>query len=142
MTSAEEHIRKIKEHIEEIDEAIELGIEKRPVTIGFHCSACSIQLLELYLHVINKISIGKVVKHEWFKKPKTGQKQEPLIERNLSTDFPLKENIYSLNYEIEERRNTLVYGKSTREQIKSILNSFNKLKDVLIEELKKNGIEI
>ena len=53
MTSIEEHKKKIKEHLDEIDDAINEGIEKKPITIGFHCSACSIQFLELYLHIIN-----------------------------------------------------------------------------------------
>ena len=62
MTSIEEHKKKIKEHLDEIDDAINEGIEKKPITIGFHCSACSIQFLELYLHIINKLSMGKVIK--------------------------------------------------------------------------------
>ena len=57
MTSIEEHKKKIKEHLEEIEDAINSGIEKKPVTIGFHCSACSMQFLEIYLHKIDKISI-------------------------------------------------------------------------------------
>ena len=67
MTSIEEHKKKIKEHLEELDDAINQGIEYKPVTIGFHCSACSIQLLELYLHSINKINISSMLKHDWFK---------------------------------------------------------------------------
>ena len=76
MTSIEEHKNKIKEHLEEIDDAIREGIEKRPATIGFHCSACSIQLLELYLHITNKIPMGKIIKHDWFKRPHSNQKIE------------------------------------------------------------------
>jgi len=69
MTSIDEHKNKIREHLEEIDGAIEEGIENKPVTIGFHCSACALQFLELYLHVTNKIPIGKVVKHDWCELP-------------------------------------------------------------------------
>ncbi len=142
MTSIDEHIKKIKEHLEAINDAVEQGIEKRPVTIGFHCSACSIQFLELYLHCINKISIGKIIKHEWFKKLKPGQKIEPLIERKLSVEFSEREEVYDLIYEIEESRNTLMYGKSDYEQIKKLLNNFLKLKEIFIELLENVGIKI
>ena len=99
MTSVEEHKKKIKEHLDEIDDAINEGLEKKPITIGFHCSACSIQLLEVYLHVINKLNVGKIIKHGWFKRPKIDQKKEVLIERKLPLDFPRKEEIYELIYE-------------------------------------------
>jgi CRISPR/Cas system-associated exonuclease Cas4 (RecB family) len=56
MTTLEEHRRKINEHLTEINDAIEEGIEKKPITIGFHCSACSLELLELYLHKTKSLS--------------------------------------------------------------------------------------
>lgn len=142
MTSIEEHRKKIKEHLEEIDDAIEEGVEKKPVTIGFHCSACSIQFLELYLHVINNIPVGKIIKHDWFKKPKPEQKIEALIERKLPINFPRKEEIYSLIYELEEKRNSLVYGKSSEKEIKKVLASFLKLKEIFRELFKNEKIEI
>ena len=142
MTSAEEHKKKIKEHLEEIEDALEEGIEKKPVTIGFHCSACAIQFLELYLHAINKISVGKIIKHEWFKKPLQGQKKEPLIERKLGVEFPEKKEIYSFIYDLEEQRNTLMYGKATPEQLKKVINDFLKLKKIFPALLKNVGIEI
>ena len=139
MTSVEEHERRIREHLGEIEDAIDRGIEKSPVTIGFHCSACTIELLELYLHKINKISIGKVLKHDWFKKPKPGQKREPLIERKLHVEFEGKKEFYELIYEIEENRNSLVYGKPAKEQTKRVINSFLKFKETI---LKLGGIKI
>ncbi|MGB9708041.1 MAG: hypothetical protein ACPLXC_01805 [Candidatus Pacearchaeota archaeon] len=142
MTSINEHKKKIIEHLEEINDAIEEGIEKKPITIGFHCSACAIQFLELYLHAINKISIGKIIKHEWFKKPLPEQKKEPLVERKLMVEFPEKQQIYSFIYELEENRNTLMYGKSEPGQIKAVLETFLKLKELFISLLKNVGIEI
>ncbi len=87
MTSIEEHKRKIKEHNEELDEAIDKGVENRAATIGFHCSACSLQILELYLHAAKKIPTGKILKHEWFKKPTVGQKKEALADRKVGVIF-------------------------------------------------------
>ena len=142
MTSIGEHKKKIKEHLEEIEDAIDEGIEKKPITIGFHCSACSIQFLELYLHVINKISIGKIVKHDWFKKPKPEQKKEPLIERKLNVNFSKKQEIYDLIYKIEEERNILMYGKPVKNQIKEILNNFLKLKETFFGLFKNENVKI
>ena len=142
MTIIEEHLKKIKEHLEEIDDAIEDGIEKKPVTIGFHTSACSIQYLELYLHVTNKISIGKVVKHDWFKRPHDSQKKDPLIDRKLPLEFPRKNEIYELIYTLEEERNILMYGKPVEKQIKNVLETFQKIKEIFLELLKNENIKI
>lgn len=142
MTSVEEHKKKIYEHLEEIEDAIEEGIEKKPVTIGFHCSACSIQFLESYLHITNKIPVGKIVKHDWFKRPKPEQKKEPLVERKLQIDFPKKQEIYNLIYDLEEERNILMYGKPAEEQIKKVLETFSKLKEIFKELFKNEGIKL
>jgi len=142
MTSIDEHKKKIKEHLEEIEDAIQEGIEKKPITIGFHCSACSIQFLELYLHITNKISIGKVVKHDWFKRPIPEQKISPLIERKLQIEFPKKQEIYGLIYDLEEERNTIVYGKPVEEQLKRVLTTFLKLKEIFLELFKNENFEL
>lgn len=142
MISIEEHKKKIEEHLKEINESIEEGIENKPVSIGFHCSACALQFLEVYLHIINKIPIGKIIKHDWFKKPQTSQKIEALIERKLPIVFLKKEEIYSLIYNLEEERNTLVYGKAVEKQIKRVLDSFLKLKEIFLELFKNEKFEL
>lgn len=142
MTSIDEHLKKIKEHFDEIDDAIEEGIDKKPVTIGFHCSACSIQFLEFYLHTINKIPVGKVIKHDWFKRPKIEQKKEPLIERKMPLEFLRKQEIYALIYDLEDERNILMYGKPSEEQIKKVLEIFLKIKEIFKELFKNEGIEL
>jgi hypothetical protein len=136
MTTLEEHKKRILEHLEEIDDAINQGIEKKPVTLGFHCSACAIELLEFYLHKANKIPIGKILKHDWFKKPTPEQKKEALIDRKLPVTFERKEEIYNIIYEIEEKRNSLVYGSPTKEKIKEVLENFQKLKEIFNDTLK------
>ena len=141
MTTIEEHKKRLAEHLEEIDDAISQGMEKKPVTIGFHCSVCAIELLELYLHTSNKIPIGKILKHDWFKKPVLEQKKEPLADRKLPVNFERKEEIYNLIYEIEEKRNSLVYGSPTKEKIKEVLENFQKLKEIL-KQLLKNEIQL
>lgn len=135
MTSIEEHKKKIREHLEEIDDAIDAGIEKKPITIGFHCSACAIQLLELYLHLQQKLHLSVIIKHDWFKRPKAGQKKEVLIERKLPVIFEKKEEIYDLIYTLEEERSSLMYGKSSKEQIQKVLDTFIKLKGIFKEAI-------
>lgn len=142
MTLVDEHKIKINEHLREIEDAIEQGVEKSPITIGFNCSACAIQFLELYLHIKNKISVGKVVKHDWFKKPQTGQKIEPLIERKLGIEFPKKQEIYDAIYLLEEKRNILVYGKYDKNQIKEVLEIFNNLKETFLNLFENEQFKI
>ena len=142
MTSIEEHKKKISEHLEEINDAIEEGAEKKPVTIGFNCSAGALQFLELYLHLTNKIPVGKVIKHDWFKRPKKEQKKEALIERKTPVIFPRKEEVYSLMYGLEEERNSLVYGKPAEKQVKEVLENFLKLKEIFLELLENEKFKL
>ena len=93
--------------------------------------------MEAYLHKTNKIPIGKIVKHDWFKKPHKTQKIDALIDRKLNVIFPRKEEIYGLIYRLEEERNILMYGKPSEIQIKNVLEIFLKIKKIF-EELFKN----
>ena len=117
MPSIEIHKNQISEHTQEINDAVAIGLEKRPATLGLHVSACSISLVEIYLHTIGKISLGTMIKHEWFKQPIQGQKIAPLAERKLGSDFEHKDEIFALMYVIKENRNKLIYGKPTKAAI-------------------------
>ena len=130
MTSIDEHRRKIEEHLDEIDDAIRDGMENKPITLGFHCSSCALEFLESYLHLENKIPLGKILKHDWFKRPHDGQKKEPLIERVMPVEFERKEEIYGLIYSLEKERNSLIYGKPTEEQIKKVVEVFLELREI------------
>ena len=142
MTSVKNHLNKIKEHIEELEDAIRTGIEKRASTIGFHVSSCSVDLLESYLHKTGRIPLGKIIKHEWFKRPKLGQKTLPIAERNLPFDFPKKKEIFEEMYAIEEIRNKLIYGKSSVSDIKTALSSFERLKAIILNMLGQDGLNV
>ena len=137
-----EHKKRIQEHIQEINDAIDIGIEKRPATIGFHTSACAVELLEVLLHKLNMISSGKMIKHNWFVRPKKEQKILPLIERKLPVVFDDKEKVYELIYSVEENRDTLIYAKSTRNQIETTLNSFVALREIIEKKLQELGEKI
>ncbi len=135
------HKTKIQEHLQIIKDAIAVGIESRPATMGFHTSACAIDMLELYLHKTGKIPIGIQVKHEWFKMPKPEQKILPLAERHLKADFPNKKKIIELLCLLEEKRNKLIYGHSTITEIKQVNEVFEKFRNImrlLLEEVGEN----
>ena len=142
MASIELHKQQISEHMQEITDAIAIGIEKRPATLALHTSACSISLIEMYLHVLGKISIGTMIKHEWFNAPKPGQKIQPLAERMIGAEFPKKGEILSLMYILEEHRNKLIYGKPKKTAFEAVITSFQKLHDIIREELYDQGEEI
>ncbi|MBI2669483.1 hypothetical protein HYX14_06600 [Candidatus Woesearchaeota archaeon] len=142
MTAATIHRAKITEHLQEIKDAIAMGLESRPATIGFHTSACAVDLLELYLHKTGKIPVGMQIKHEWFKRPKPGQKILPLAERHLQVAFPRKGEIFELMYTLEEKRNILIYGHSTLPEIKQSFLAFEKLKHISLSLLQEAGEEI
>ncbi len=142
MPSVSIHLQKIKEHSEEIEDAIKIGLERRPATIAFHASACSIEFLETYLHKLGKIPLGFQIKHDWFKRPKKEQLVQPLAERRLRVDFPAKNQIFENLYEIEERRNKLIYGKPAKEDIEALLAAFEKIKSRISDCLKLWGTEI
>ena len=142
MTSRDTHKEHIREHKQELADAISIGIQKRPITIGFHTSACSIDLLELYLHVLGKISSGTIIKHEWFKTPEQGQKTVARAEQKLPVVFLHKERILELLYIIEGERNKLIYGKPRQSSIEAALKAFQELHRIVKEKLLELGEEI
>lgn len=139
MTTPSIHRERIREHFDELKDALALGIEQRPATIGFHTSAGAIDLLELYLHASGKIPLGKQIKHDWFKRPKPGQKVKPLAERQLPISFPHKEGVFELLYTLEEGRNKLLYGKSSPADIRQAVDTLEKVKKILLPLLAEAG---
>ncbi len=139
MASQKIHLEKIKEHLQELQDAKAIGIESRPATIGFHTSACAIDLLELYLHKAGTLELGGHIKHEWFKRPATGQKILPLVERKLSIDFEHKEEILELLYVLEDKRNKLIYGNSSKQELELVLRTFDEYKLLLKKLLQEKG---
>ena len=119
-----EHRKAIKESLEVINESVQVGVESRQRTIGFHCSASVADLLELYLHHLNAINPGKVLKHDFFTSEKKAQ-------RKLPEEFPDKDNIIKLIVELETQRNHLCYGKKQpKDKIEAYLNLFNSIKQL------------
>lgn len=123
----ESHKENLKESLLVIEESIIKGLIERQRTIGFHISAASADLLEILLHKDNLIDPGFIIKHEWLK-------SKNLIKEKFPFDFPKKQEILNLIYKIEEKRNTLCYGKPQKiEIIQEALDNFNKLKKLFKE---------
>lgn len=139
MTAQSIHKERIQEHLEVLREAIAIGLEHRPATIGFHTSACAIDFLELYLHKTDQIPIGKQIKHDWFKRPKPGQKITPLAVRQLPISFPQKNEIFELLYSLEETRTRLIYGKTSSSEAKHAYETFEKMKKIVLSLLADAG---
>ncbi|MBU0906836.1 MAG: hypothetical protein KKD18_01270 [Nanoarchaeota archaeon] len=85
-------------------------------------------MLEVFLHKLNLLDPGAIIKHEWFSSSRKANEK-------ISFDFLGKQEIFNLLVEIESRRNLLCYGRPQPiETIKETLKSFNKLKLLFEEE--------
>lgn len=135
MTTIEEHRRALDESIRAIKACVDFDVESSPRTIGFNCSAGSVDILSIYLHKLGKLPVGKIIDHTWFKPLQLGQKKLPIYQEKLNFDFPKNEEIFELMCRIEEKRNKLIYGKGTKAEIEGVLESFWKLKGLVESEL-------
>ena len=123
----ESHHKNLIESFEVIDECIRKGLARRQRTIGFSTSAAAVDMLEILLHEQDLIDPGFVIKHEWFK-------SKNKVKDKFDFDFPRKEEILQLMFNIEERRNALCYGKPQDiEVIKNVLKDFNMLRKLFKE---------
>ena len=126
----EDHNRNIKESLDVINESIQKGIQERQRNLAFNTSTAGTEMLEVFLHKLNLINPGALLKHEWFNSIRN-------VEERLNFDFPHKSEIIKLLNEIESKRNFLCYGKPQPvETIESVINAFNKLKEIF----KKDGL--
>ncbi len=117
----EDHKISIQESLDVLKESIQLGLEPRQRTIGFHCSAAAADLLELYLHQINAIDPGKTLKHDFF------SSERKALEK-IHEDFPEKVRIIKLMVGLESLRNQLCYGKrQPKEKIEQYVTLFNSI---------------
>ncbi len=118
----EDHLRNLKESMEEIEASIIKGFAERQRSIGFHTSAAAVDMLEILLHKNSLIDPGFLIKHEWFNSKNKIAEKFPFA-------FPAKEEIFGLIMKIEEKRNILCYGKPQKiEVVQAVVENFNKLK--------------
>lgn len=121
----ENHKRIIEEGFRAIEWAVDQGIEKNQVTIGFHASNIAVNLLELHLHNLKLIKLDNMLKHDWFA-------SKNKIEEKLNFNFEKKEPILKLLFIIEEKRNILCYGKQqSTDTINNVLEKLYELKNII-----------
>lgn len=118
----EDHRQAVKESLAVIKEAVQTGLEQRQRTIGFHCSAAAVDMLELFLHQHNAINPGKVIKHDFFTSEKKAQ-------RMLPEGFLDKGLIIPLLVQLEAKRNQLCYGKlKSKKDIEEYVDFFHEVR--------------
>ncbi len=129
----EQHEEAFREHIRNIERAIDEGIEENQRNIGFNVSQGSVELFAIFLHKLHLIEgSGDQFDHRIFK-------NKNLIERKLPVDFPLKMKILSIMEKIEFERIALCYGsRKPKSRMEKVLKSFNELREIINREL-KNG---
>ena len=123
----EHHLENLKESVEEIENAVKVGLIKKQRTLGFHTSSAAIDILEIILHKYNLIDPGFIIKHEWLNSKRK-------IEEKLPFEFPGKKEILKHIVKIESARSKLCYGKRQKEKdLEEIAEEFSQLKDLFIE---------
>ena len=131
----EEHKKAFEEHLDNINLAIDRGIEQNQRNIGFNISQGAVELFSIYIHSLHLIeSSGDQFDHRIFK-------SKNLIDKKLPLNFPSKNRILRLMKEIEEERIALCYGsRKTKERIEKAILYFRELKRLIegeIENAKK-----
>ena len=129
----EEHEKAYREHLKNIERAIEEGVEENQRNIAFNISQGSVELFSIYLHKLNLLQgSGDQFDHRIFK-------SKNLILKKIPSDFPEKKKVLELMKLIEDERIALCYGnRKPKERIESVINYFNKLRELINKNI-KNG---
>ena len=129
----EEHEKAYKEHLKNIQRAIEEGVEENQRNISFNISQGSVELFSIYLHKLNLLQgSGDQFDHRVFK-------SKNLISKKVPPDFASKKEILEIMSLIETERIALCYGnRKPKERIEKLIFNFNKLREIINKNL-KNG---
>lgn len=128
----EDHLEAFKEHKETIfDWALRVkGLKNSQRVIGLHASRGIVDLLSVYLHEKEKISIGTQINHRWFKSKKV---------KNKLPDFEEKDKITDKLVELELLCEDLSYGAPKPiEEMEKTLKLFKELEGKIENLRKKN----
>lgn len=127
----EEHEKAYKEHKENVDRAIDEGIEENQRNLGYNISQGSVELFAIYLHNLHLIQgSGDQFDHRVFK-------SKNLTEKKIPSEFPARREILEIMKNIEIERNSLCYGsRKSKERIEKSIKDFQKLRMIINKELK------
>jgi len=126
----EEHEKAYKEHLQNIERAIEEGLEENQRNLSFNISQGSVELFAIYLHKLNLIQgSGDQFDHRIFK-------SKNLISKKIPPDFPNKKEILELMKKIETERNVICYGKrKPKDKIVVLIKNFQNLRKIINKNL-------
>ena len=131
----EEHEKAYKEHLNNINRAIEEGVEENQRNLGYNISQGAVELFAILLHRLNLLQgSGDQLDHRIFK-------NKNLIEKKIPPTFTSKEKILEIMKNIEEERIALCYGnRKPKERIEKTIMNFQELRKIINENLKnKDG---
>jgi HEPN domain-containing protein len=126
----EEHEKTLQEHLRNLSQSIDQGIEENQRNIGYNVSQGSVELFALYMHHLNLVEgSGDQWDHRIFK-------SKNLVERKIPPQFPHREKILELMESIEKERIPFCYGKRKPQvQIEKIILVFQELRKIIEPEL-------
>ncbi len=129
MASENEHIRTIKELLEDLNEKIrEDTIVQRQKIVGFSTSEISCNLFAIFLHRKNLIPMGFNVNHRFFVSEKSSRLK-------FNFDFPQKGKILGLLIDQERCRSLLCYGKEKeRMTVETSIKTMLSIKKIVEDE--------
>lgn len=114
----------LRESLDVIKESIRDGIIGRQRTIGFHCSAALMDMLEIYFHSKNLIGPGTKIQHDFFSSERKALEKMP-------KDFENKKKIIDILVQIEKKRNVLCYGKGQEKAyVEEYIELFNRARRI------------
>lgn len=129
----ENHMQRLKESLQKIEESIQGELTNSQMTIGFHTSAASANLLELYLHRNNFADYTFRFQHNWMK-------SKNIMREKLPYTFEHKAEIIDLLCAIEKNRDKLCYGKPQAEaDVIEQIELFNQVR-TLFKEMGVNDV--
>ncbi len=130
----EDHEKAYKEHLKNIERAIEEGLEENQRNLGFNISQGSVELFAIYLHKLNLIQgSGDQFDHRTFK-------SKNLLSKKVPPNFPNKKEILELMEILETERNIICYGKrKPEEKIELLLKNFQNLRKIINKNLQNAG---
>lgn len=129
----EEHEKTLQEHINNLNKAIDEGIEENQRNIGYNVSQGAIELFAIYMHSLHLVEgSGDQWDHRTFKSKKK-------IEQKVHSQFLDREKILKLMETIEKGRNVICYGKrKPQSKIQEMIQTFQELRKIITENLKEN----
>jgi len=127
----EEHEKAYKEHLKNLNKAIEEGIEENQRNVGYNVSQGSVELFALHLHKLHLLpGSGDQLDHRIFK-------NKTLSEKKIPPKFPSRNEILNLMRDIETERNVICYGKrKPKNRIEMMIKKFQELRELINKNLK------